>query len=78
LRSQAEDRVLQGYYSATEQSLTGLIIIWEKVLETKTYQHFKLDEVTFLAYYNHVQQRIAAHSGTRDKRAETSKTILKY
>jgi elongation factor P--beta-lysine ligase len=77
LRSQAENRVFQDYYSATEQSLTGLMVIWEKVLEAKIYQHLGLDETTFLAHYNHVQQRVAAHLNTRDKGAEASKTILK-
>jgi hypothetical protein len=47
-------------------------------LKAKTYQHLGLNETAFLAHYNHVQQRVAAHSGTRDKRAEASKTILKY
>jgi hypothetical protein len=37
-----------------------------------------LDEVIFLAHYDHVQQKVTAHSGTRDKKAEASKTILKY
>jgi hypothetical protein len=55
LRFQAEDRIFQGYYSATEQSLTGLMIIWEKVLKTKTYQYLGLDEIIFLAHYDHVQ-----------------------
>jgi hypothetical protein len=57
--------------------LTGLIVIWEKVLEAKTYQYLRLDETAFLAYYNYVQQRVAAHSGTRNERAEASKIILK-
>jgi hypothetical protein len=61
-----------------EQSLTGLIVIWEKVLEAKAYQHLGLDEAVFLVYYDYVQQRVAAHSGIRDKKAEASKTILKY
>jgi hypothetical protein len=78
LRSQTENRVFQNYYGATEQFLTGLIVIWEKVLEAKTYQHLRLDEATFFAHYNHVQQKIAAHSGTRDEKVEASKTILKY
>jgi hypothetical protein len=46
-------------------------------LETKTYQHLRLDEIAFLAHYDYVQQKVTAHSGTRDKRAEASKTILK-
>jgi hypothetical protein len=65
------------YYSATEQSLTGLIVIWEKVLEAKTYRHLGLDEAVFFAHYDHVQQRVAAHSGIYDEGAEVSKTILK-
>jgi hypothetical protein len=77
LRSQAENRILQNYYSTTKQFLTGLIIIWKKVLEIKTYQHFKLDETVFFAHYNYVQQKIAAHSSTRDERVEASKIILK-
>jgi hypothetical protein len=77
LRFQAENRVFQGYYNATEQFLTGLIVIWEKVLEVKTYQYLGLDEVTFLVYYNYIQQRIAAHSDIRNERAEVSKTIFK-
>jgi hypothetical protein len=77
LRFQAEDRVLQDYYNTTEQFLTGLIIIWKKILKAKTYRYLKLDEIAFLAYYDHVQQKITVHSGIRDEKAETSKTILK-